>query len=119
MLDHYIVGFATNLGSEYAVVVDIGSHPYRLDHAGDTIGPTPLFREPKLVKRRPAASREPQKRLGHGVVLGADDRELGRVDYVGQDVADRAVVSERVQGLRVPGQQAFHAEGCPCSYPRP
>src|SRR5687768_17031165 len=75
MLDLYIVGFATNLGSEHAVVVDIGGHPYRLHHASDGIGLTPRFREPKLVQRRRDVGREPQKRLGNAVLLGADDRE--------------------------------------------
>jgi hypothetical protein len=99
MVDLYVVSFATDLGSEYAVVVDTGGHPYRLHYAGDTIGLTPLFREPKLVKRRRVEGRIPQKRLGHAVLLGADNRELGLVEYVGQDVAGSSAVAERVEGL--------------------
>jgi hypothetical protein len=112
MLDLYVVGFATNLGSEQAVVVDVGGHPYRLHHAGDRIGPTPRFREPKIVKPRPVVVREPQKPLGHGVLLGADDRALGLVEYVGQEVTAQAVTTERAQGLRPPGQETFSEGGC-------
>jgi hypothetical protein len=117
MLDLDIVGFATDLGSEYAVVVDVGGHPYRLHHdAGDGIGPAPRFREPKLVEWRRRARRELQKRFGQAVLLGADDRALGRVQYVGHDIAGPADTAERAQGSGAAGEDALSSGGCPAVF---
>jgi hypothetical protein len=117
MLDLYLVGFATNLGSENAVVVDVGGRPYHLHHdASDGIGSAPRFREPKFVERRRLACREPQKRFGQAVLLGADDRALGIVQYVGQDIAGPADTAERAQGFGIAGEDALSARGCPAVF---
>src|SRR5262245_23931974 len=62
------------------------------------------------------ARREPQKRFGQAVLLGTDDRALGLVQYVGQDIAGPAYTAERAQGLGVADEDALSGGGCPAVF---
>jgi hypothetical protein len=112
MLDLYVVGFATDLGSEYAVVVDVGRHPYRLREPGGGVAFAPRFREPKLVERRWIARCEPQESLAHAVLLSPDDRPLGLIEYVRKNIPSSAESAKRAQRLRAAREEALSESWC-------